>query len=193
MTLRALRGFLGLIGYYGKFIHNYGLIAAPLTALLKKEAFHWTDTATEAFNALKTTLTTAPILQLPDFDREFVVDCDVSGLGFRAVLHQGQGLVAFFSKTMAPQHAKLAAYERELIGLVHAVCHWWPYLWTRSFKVRTDHCSLKYLLDQRLSTIPQHTWMSKLFGYTFTLEYRLGKQNVAVDALSPRDEDNGVH
>jgi hypothetical protein len=65
-----------------------------------------------------------------------------------------------------PQHAKLAAYERELIGLVHAVRHWRTYLWAREFVVRTDHCSLKDLLDQRLSTIPRHTWVSKLFGYS---------------------------
>ena len=91
---------------------------------------------------------------------------------------------------MAPQHAKLATYERELIGLVQAVRHWRPYLWTRSFTIRTDHCSLKHLLDQRLSTIPQHTWVSKLFGYTFSVIYRPGRQNVAADALSHRDKDS---
>ena len=91
---------------------------------------------------------------------------------------------------MAPQHAKLATYERELIGLVQAVRHWRPYLWTRSFTIRTDHCSLKHLLDQRLSTIPRHTWVSKLFGYTFAVIYRPGRQNAAADALSRRDEDS---
>ena len=123
-TLRALRGFLGLTGYYRKFIANYGVIAAPLTALMKKEAFRWSANATEAFNALKMALTTAPVLQLPDFSQEFVVDCDASGTGFGAVLHQSQGPIAFFSRTVAPQHRKLAAYERELIGLVQAVRHW---------------------------------------------------------------------
>jgi len=80
------------------------------------------------------------------------------------------------------------AYERELIGLVQAVRHWRPYLWTAEFIVRTNHCSLKHLLDQRLSTIPQHTWVSKLFGYSFQVEYKPGKQNAAADALSRRDE-----
>jgi len=130
-----------------------------------------------------------PGLQLPDFSKEFVVDCDASGSGFEAILHQGQGPIAFFSRNVAPQHAKLAAYDRELIGLVQAVRHWRPYLWTRSFTIRTDHCSLKHLLDQWLSTIPQHTWVSKLFGYMFTLIYRPGRQNAAADALSRRDED----
>ena len=129
------------------------------------------------------------MLQLPDFDKPFVVDCDASGSGFGAVLHQLDGPIAFYSKTVAPRHMKLAAYERELIGLVQAVRHWRPYLWTRPFIVRTDHCSLKHLLDQRLSTIPQHTWVSKLFRYSFTVEYRPGRQNVVADALSRRDED----
>uniref|UniRef100_A0A0A9DFI0 Uncharacterized protein n=1 Tax=Arundo donax TaxID=35708 RepID=A0A0A9DFI0_ARUDO len=190
-TVKVLRGFLGLTGYYRKFIANYGVIATPLTALLKKEAFCWTAAATDAFVKLKEALTMGPVLQLPDFTTEFIVDCDASGSGFGAVLHQGQGPIAFFSKTVAPQHAKLAAYERELIGLVHVVRHWQPYLWMRSFTIRTDHCSLKFLLDQRLSTIPQHTWVSKLFGYTFKVEFKPGKQNAAADALSRRDE-NGL-
>jgi hypothetical protein len=121
-TIRALRGFLGLTGYYRCFIHNYRIIAAPLTALLK-EAFRWSDDAPAAFNALKATLTSAPVLQLSDFSSEFIVDCNASGSGFRVVLHQGPGPIAFFSRTVASQHAKLAAYERELIGLVQAVRH----------------------------------------------------------------------
>ena len=105
----------------------------------------------------------APLLQLPDFSKRFFVDCDASGAGFGAVLHQGDGAVAFFSRAVAAHHAKLPAYERELIGLVKAVRHWRPYLWGRAFTVLTDHWSLKYILDQRLTTIPQHTWVTKLF------------------------------
>ena len=85
---------------------------------------------------------------MPNFDRPFVVDCDASGAGFGAVLHQGDGALAFFSRPFAPRHLKLAAYERELISLVQAVHHWRPYLWGRSFHIRTDHYSLKFLLDQ---------------------------------------------
>uniref|UniRef100_A0A0A9B2X1 Reverse transcriptase/retrotransposon-derived protein RNase H-like domain-containing protein n=1 Tax=Arundo donax TaxID=35708 RepID=A0A0A9B2X1_ARUDO len=76
-TMKAFRGFLGLTGYYRKFIHNYGVIAAPLTMQLKK-AFRWTQAATDAFNDLKRALTTGPVLQLPDFEQEFVVDCNAS-------------------------------------------------------------------------------------------------------------------
>jgi hypothetical protein len=117
------------------------------------------------------------------------VDCDASGSGIGVILHQGEGPLMFFSRAMQPHHAKLAAYERELIGLVKAVRHWCPYLWTRSFIVHTNHFSLKYMLDQRLSTIPQHAWVSKLFRYQFTVEFKPSKQNSAADALSRRDEE----
>uniref|UniRef100_A0A453RCQ9 Reverse transcriptase/retrotransposon-derived protein RNase H-like domain-containing protein n=1 Tax=Aegilops tauschii subsp. strangulata TaxID=200361 RepID=A0A453RCQ9_AEGTS len=118
-TVRAVCGFLGLAGYYRKFIRDFGTIATPLTALLTKDGFLWTPAATIAFEALKKALTTAPVLQLPDFAISFIVGCDASGSGFGAVLHQGGGPIAYFSKTIAPRHASLAAYERELIGLVH--------------------------------------------------------------------------
>ena len=128
-STRALRGFLGLAGYYRKFIKNFGAMAAPLTRLLQKNAFAWSEEATAAFDALKRALTSAPVLQLPDFAKPFVVECDASGSGFGAVLHQGDGAIAFFSHAIAPRHQALAAYERELIGLVFAVRHWRPYLW----------------------------------------------------------------
>ena len=151
--------------------------------------FAWDADADSAFRALKGALTTGPVLQMPDFDRTFTVDSDASGAGFGAVLHQGAGPLAFFSRPFAARHLKLAAYERELIGVVQAVRHWRPYLWGRHFLVRTDHYSLKYLLDQRLSTVPQHQWVSKLFGFDFAVEYRPGSLNTVADALSRRDAE----
>jgi hypothetical protein len=122
-SARGLHGFLGLAGYYRKFIRDFGLIAAPLTRLLRRDAFSWDKEAEDAFQALKRALTTGPVLQMPDFDKIFIVDCDASGVGFGAVLHQGVGPVAFFSLPFAARHLKLATYERELIGPVQAVCH----------------------------------------------------------------------
>jgi hypothetical protein len=145
-----------------------------------------------AFTALKTAVTSAPVLALPDFTRPFVVECDASTHGFGAMLLQDKHPIAFFSHPVAPRHRSLAAYERELIGLVHAIRHWRPYLWGRRFTVRTDHYSLKFLLDQRLATIPQHHWVGKLLGFDFEVEYKPGAQNTVADALSRQDTPDGV-
>jgi hypothetical protein len=174
-SIRALRGFLGLTGYYRKFIAGYGTISAPLTALLKREALCWSEVAEEAFLQLKQALISAALLQLPDFSKQFVVDCDASWTSFGAVLHQGDGAIAYFSRAVAPHHQKLPAYERELIGLVKEVRNWRPYLWGRAFLARTDHYSLKFLLDQRLSTIPQHTWSASCLDMTF--QWNIGRAN----------------
>jgi hypothetical protein len=128
-------------------VHNYGTIAAPLTALLKKDGFAWSDEASAAFTALKAAVTSAPVLAMADFAKDFIVECDASSHGFGAVLVQDGHPLAFFSRSVAPQHRVLTAYERELIGLVQAVRHWRPYLWGRRFVVKTDHYNLKYLLD----------------------------------------------
>jgi hypothetical protein len=132
-------------------------------------------------------VTSAPVLTMPDFAKVFTVECDASTYGFGAVMLQQGHPIAFFSRAVAPRHHALAAYERELIGLVQAVRHWRPYLWGRRFIVKTDHYSFKYLLDQRLATIPQHHWVGKLLGFDFTVEYRSGAANIVVDALSRRD------
>jgi hypothetical protein len=104
-------------------VHNYGTIAAPLTALLKKDGFLWSDEMAAAFAALKEAVTSAPVLAMPDFSKTFVVECDASSHGFGAVLVQDSHPVAFFSRPVAPRHRALAAYERELIGLVQAICY----------------------------------------------------------------------
>jgi hypothetical protein len=144
-----------------------------------------------AFIALKESVTSAPVLAMPDFDKPFVVECNASSHGFGAVLIQEGHPIAFFSRPVAPRHQALAAYERDLIGLVQAVRHWRPYLWGRRFTVKTDHDSLKYLLDQCLATIPQHHWVGKLLGFDFSVEYKSRATNAVADALSRRDTGEG--
>lgn len=190
-SVKALRSFLGMTGYYRKFVQNYGTIAAPLTSLLRKNSFHWNEAASLAFQTLKQAVTSTPVLSLPDFSLTFIIECDASSSGIGAVLQQNNRPIAYFSRVLASHHQKLPAYEKELIGLAKAITHWRPYLWGRSFVVRTDHYSLKYFLDQRITTSPQQHWLSKLLGFDFVVEYRAGRENIVADALSRQTEDVG--
>jgi hypothetical protein len=101
-TVRAVRAFLGLAVYYRRFIKEYSVITTPLTALLTKGGFRWTTESESAFRRLQHALTEAPVLQLPDFDTPFIIECDASGSGFSAVLHQETSPIAFFSHQIAP-------------------------------------------------------------------------------------------
>jgi hypothetical protein len=119
------------------------------------------------------------------------MECDVSSSSFGAVLHQGTRSVAL-NVPITVHHTKLTAYERELISIVYVVHHWRPYLWGHAFVIKTGHYSIKFLLDQRLSTILQHQWASKLLQFNFQVEYKRGTTNVVVDALSRRDTETAV-
>ncbi|KZV39492.1 hypothetical protein F511_28156 [Dorcoceras hygrometricum] len=182
-NIRGLRGFLGLSGYYRK-LKDYGKTARPLTELLKKGSFGWNLEADAAFEELKCKLTTAPVLKLPNFDEEFVVECDASGRGIGAILAQGCRPVAFYSKALAERSLSKSTYEKELMALVLAVRHRRPYLLGRKFVILTDHKALKEILHQRITTPDQQQWISKLMGYEFQIKYKAGTLNGAADALS---------
>ncbi|GJW21472.1 putative mitochondrial protein [Tanacetum coccineum] len=183
-TLKQLRGFIGLTGYYRRFIKNYAVVAQPLTSLLKKNAFQWTEQATQSFQALKRAMINASVLKLPNFDEPFVVETDASGIGIGAVLQQGGHPMAYLSKTLAPKHHALSAYEKELLAVIMALDRLRGYLLDRHFQIKTDHFSLKYFLDQRITTPFQSKWLPKLLGYDYEILYKKGKENQAADALS---------
>jgi hypothetical protein len=187
MNIKSLRGFLGLTGYYRKFIHGYGSIAAPLTAMLKKNAFVWTEDAKTAFQKLKVVVTHAPVLALPNFNQPFVVECDASGVSIGAVLMQDHRPIAFLSKALKGRALHMSTYENELLTLVTAIQRWRPYLLGQTFVIKTDQQSLKYLLEQKVGTPFQQKWITKLLGYSFKVEYKKGVDNKVADALSRRE------
>jgi RNase H-like domain found in reverse transcriptase len=192
-TLRALGGFLGLTGYYRKFIKDYELISRPLTNLLKKNAFKWCPEATIAFNNLKQAMCSAPVLALPDFSKPFVLETDASDLGIGAVLMQGKRPIAFLSKSLGIKNQHLSTYEKEFIALLTTVKRWRHYLQGMTFTIRIDHVSLKHLLEQRLTHTLQHKGLCKLLGLDYTIQYKRGVENKAADSLSriPHSPDSG--
>lgn len=166
-NIKALRGFLGLTGYYRKIVKGYGGIASLLTSLLKKDSFKWSDNAELAFNSLKKAMTT-PVLGLPEFSKPYIIECDASGGGIGAVLMQSGQPLAYLSQGMKGKSLSLSTYEKELLALVTAIRKWRHYLLGHTFKVRTDQQALKYLLEQRVSTPAQQKWVSKLLGFDFS-------------------------
>lgn len=121
-SVKDSRSFLGLAGYYRRFVKHFSIIARPLTDLLKKGTpFHWTDQQAQSFAALKSALTSAPVLVLPDFKKPFCIETDASGTGVGVVLMQGGRPLAFLSKTLGPRSQGLSTYEKEYIAILLAL------------------------------------------------------------------------
>jgi len=146
-TLKSLRGFLGLIGYYRRFIRVYGVIAGPLTKLLKNGAFKWDSEVDQAFEQIIEAISTPLVLALPDFNQIFIAECDASGIGLGVVLMQRGKPISYFSKSLKGRELSLSTYKKEFLALVTTVQKWRPYLLGQAFKVKIDQQSFKYLLE----------------------------------------------
>ena len=179
-----LRAFLGLTGYYRKFVPHYGIIAKPLTLQLTKKGFEWPESAQHAFDTLKQAMVTTPVLALPDFDKPFSIKTDACDTGIGAVLVQEGHPVAYYRKALGVKNQKLSTYEKEFLAVMMAVNKWRSYLQRGPFTILTDHKSLCSLGDQQLVTDVQRCAMSKLVGLQFSFKYRCGVENGTADALS---------
>ena len=184
-NLTELRGFLGLTGYYRKFVQNYGILAKPLTMLLQKNAkFVWTDQAHQTFLALKQDMVTTPVLISPDFSKSFTIETDACSTGIGAVLSQEGHPVVFYSKALGVNNQKLSIYEKEFLAIMMVVDKWRAYLLRGPFVIKTDHQSLCHLDDQVLGFELQRKAMTKLIGLQYRFQYQKGVDNKSVDALS---------
>lgn len=165
-------------------MRKYAELAGPLTDALRKDGFRWGSAEEEAFEKLKVALTTTPLLAFPDFSVPFVVETESCGVGVGAVLLQREHPIAYFSKKLSPLRQQASVYVKELWAITEAVKKWRHYLLGSFFTIRTDHKTLKNLLDQVIQTPEQQFFLSKLLSYSYDIVYKKGKNNAAADALS---------
>ncbi len=190
-SVKHVRSFLGLAGFYRQFIKMFSDITAPLSELLKKEnAFNWEPKHQSAFDSIKQVMIKQPTLVIPREDKEFVVHTDASAFAIGASLNQdhGNGLqpIAFLSKKLLPAEQRYPTHEQELFAIIIAIKTWRHYLYGRKFTIQTDHHSLIYFMKQQNLSNRQARWSELLQQYNFVIEYKPGTTNVVADALSRR-------
>ncbi len=188
-NMRQLQTFLGLTGYYRRFIKDYAKIAKPLFDLLKKnQKFIWNEEAHNAFNKLKDCLISTPILNLPDFSKEFTIFCDASGTGIGSVLSQvidgKEKVIGYYSKMLTEAERKWTTLERECFSLLSAIKHFRSYVYGTKFNVVVDNNPLTWLKTAQFASSRLMRWATELQSYDFDLKYRAGKSHSNADALS---------
>jgi ribonuclease HI len=190
-----IRQFLGLAGYYRRFIENFSIVAKPLTLLTHKDTkFIWTEEQEKAFRTLKEKLTTAPILSLPEQNGGFAIYSDASFQGFGCVLQQNSKVIAYASRQLKKHEENYTTHDLEFGAVIFALKLWRHYLYGTRFTIFTDHKSLQHVFDQKELNMRQRRWIELLNDYDCEIKYHPGKANVVADALSrkPRDKPRRV-
>jgi transposase InsO family protein len=186
---KQLKAFCGMISYYQWFIPNHTRIASPLYKLLKKDTkFEWTAAQENAFQQLKSKLTREPILQYPDFLKEFVLTTDASNQGLGAVLSQGQIgkdlLVAYASRSLNSAESHYTTSEKELLTIVWSIKYFRPYLYGRKFKIVNDHKPLVWIMNVKDPGSRLMRRKIQLAEYDYEIVHKSGSHNTNADALS---------
>ncbi|XP_030649811.1 transmembrane protease serine 9-like [Chanos chanos] len=193
-SLKEVQRFLGMAGWYHRFVPGFSKVAEPLNALKRKGArFTWNEVCQQAFDALKNFLTTPPVLGHPNFHFHFVVYTDASDTGLGAVLTQQTGVgteevLSYASRILNSAERNYTTTERERLDVVWALEKWQYYLDTKLFTVVTDHAALKWVLSSNKTNSRLIRWALPLQKFNFFLEYRKGKLNTVPDALSRTSE-----
>jgi hypothetical protein len=192
-TVRQIQSFLGLVGYYQRFIPDFSRIAKPMTKLLKKGVkFDWSQKCEDAFHALKQHLTTALVLAQPDNTKSVDVYCAASGIGLGCVLMQDNRVIAYASRAVRPHEQNYPTHDLELAAIVHALKIWRHYLMGAHCNIYTDHKRLKYIFTQADLNMRQKRWLELIKDYDLEVHYDLDKANVMADALSRKAQCNCV-
>lgn len=187
---KEIKSFIGLAGYYRKFIDGFATLAKPLNSLLKKNTkFVWNAMCDNSFRKLKNLLMTPPILQYPNFEKEFSITCDASNIAIGAVLSQpgenNEDLpISFASRTLNSAETHYSAVQREVLAIVWAVKFFRPYIYGRCFKIITDHRPLTWLYSISNPASRLIRWKVELDEYDYKIVYKPGKSNQNADALS---------
>ncbi|KAI3797887.1 hypothetical protein L1987_33151 [Smallanthus sonchifolius] len=192
-TPTEIRSFLGLAGYYRRFIQDFSRIALPLTKLTRKEVkYEWGQTQNNAFEELKARLTQAPVLTLPEGNEDLVVYTDASGQGLGYVLMQRGKVIAYASRQLKIHEVNYPTHDLELAAVVFALKIWRQYLYGVKCTIYSDHKSLKYFFGQKELNMRQRRWLELLKDYDCEILYHPGKANVVADALSRREESEPI-
>ncbi|KAB2626006.1 S ribonuclease [Pyrus ussuriensis x Pyrus communis] len=188
-TVTEVRSFLGLAGYYRRFVKDFSVIALPLTRLTRKDVkFEWDDRCEQSFQRLKHCLTHAPVLALPDDSGDFEVYSDASLNGLGCVLMQHGRVIAYASRQLKPHEMNYPTHDLELAAIIFALKLWRHYLYGEKCRIFTDHKSLQYLFTQKELNLRQRRWLELLSDYDCTIDYHPGRANVVADALSRKSQ-----